>query len=504
MKLAFVRLIFAVLLAITCLSGEAIGGQPTEIPPTFAPPDTVEAWRIRIENYAQGPISISIDGGINWEMVGRVTAPATQNLMGYLAAGYAPISTVAATAIHGIRIRVGDTSTAYPPMINIVPAEFAQTPNYFGGHISGASGIYTDIPTGSSIFREFAPYVGSIVLVKSAIGTYHPIPINYSPAVNDSLMIVVKRPVNPLRELIIENKEGGDVTVTYANGDKSIVTHVAKPVLGIGRFDGCSYTGVGAINTNHTCVITVSTAPITKARELEGTGEERRGGFQIVPSYHNTQTEEAGAPQMLVIGTLKSKIPEMEGTPPIFYGYFNLAWSPDDPAHSWICQVRHGDQATWEPMPTLIGNQPDAFQKLGITAFRIAREADSEDAKWTGRQVAMDVLAYTGRRAQLASAGKDMIARGTERFRSLDDPMATPQSAAYAQFYLDGELVGITNTRPYDWDWNTRHVADGEHTLESRILDENGATLSYRRLIYWVDNLNVIKQASLPTTVPGS
>jgi hypothetical protein len=55
---------------------------------------------------------------------------------------------VAAVAVHGIRVRVGDLTTAYPKMVSILPREFAQTPVFFGGHISGASGIYTDIAPG--------------------------------------------------------------------------------------------------------------------------------------------------------------------------------------------------------------------------------------------------------------------------------------------------------------------------------------------------------------------
>jgi hypothetical protein len=485
-----------------CPQAPSVAGSPKEVPPTFTAPQTVEAWRIRLENYVQGPISISTDGGVNWQVIGRVTAPATRNLTGYLAAGYAPLSTVAATAVHGIRIRVGDTTTAYPALINIVPAEFAQTPNYYGGHISGASGIYTDIPTGTAIFREFAPSVGNVMLVKTLAEGYRPLPVNYSPAVNDSYMIIVTRPVNEIHDVVIENKEGGDVTVTYENGESSVVTHVAKPVAGVGRFDGCSYTGVGAINTNHTCVITVSTAPVTKLRELEGVGSERRGGFQIVPSYHNSQTEEAGAPQMLVLGTPKSHTPEIEGTPPLFSGYFNLSWMADDPGHSWICSIRRGGGTTWEPMPELIGNLPDAFARLGVSAFRIAREQGSGGKPWMMARAAADVYAYLGRRAALARAGKDEIARGTTLFYATSDQLQVPAAAVFAQFYLDGEMVGLTNSRPYQWTWNTTHVADGEHTVESRLLDENGAVILRRNVVYWVDNLNAIKPVAT-ASAPG-
>lgn len=474
-------------------AGIARASSLTQAAPVFTPPPTAEAWRIMIDNSAHGAIGVSIDGGKMWNIVGRVTQPAKCSLPGYLAAEYAPIGCVAASAVHGIRIRVGDSTNTYPTMFNIVPTEFAQTPNFYGGHISGDSGIYTDIPAGDSIFREFAPYVGSQVLVKTPNSFFQPSPANYSPTPGDIIEIVVRRPIDPLREVVIENVVGGDVTVTYASGKKAVVTHVVQPVQGIGRFDGCSYTGVGAINTNHTCVITVSTAPITKARELEGTAvNEKRGGFQIVPSFHNNQTEEHGAPQMLIIGTKDSKGPELEGTPPLFYGYFDLASDPSEPKHSWVCQVRTAASTNWEPMPELIGDQPDSLRKLGVIAFRISRSSGQEDVYWTRHRVDVDRTDYTTRRMKLANAGHDMIARGIIHFNE-DNGLPIPLiGAAFAQYCVDGEVFDVTNNKPFDWDWDTARVADGEHVIEGRALDGEGNVLAVRRAIYWVDNMHQI------------
>src|SRR5579875_658128 len=111
------------LLALPLIADGPVG--PRETPPQFAAVPDTEVFRIRIVNAADGAIQVSDDGGERWQLVGRVTAPATQSLMGYLASGYAPPSTVAATAVHGLRIRVGDLTSAYPLMINILPEEFS-------------------------------------------------------------------------------------------------------------------------------------------------------------------------------------------------------------------------------------------------------------------------------------------------------------------------------------------------------------------------------------------
>jgi hypothetical protein len=478
---------FSILLLIGAVQ-LCCAGLPKAFPPTFVAAPSVEAWRIRIINDVEGPIEVSSDMGATWKLIGRVTNPATRVLQGYLAAGYAPIGTVAATAVHGIRIRLGSTTDSYPNLINIVPKEFAITPMYFGGHISGASGIYTDIPAGTSLFRELAPYVGSETSLESGDGILHPLSEIYSPEIGDRLVIVVKRPVNPLMQVIFPNVTGAPVTATYGDGTTQIVTNVARPVQGVGRFDGTSYTGVGAINTNHCCVLTISTAPVTKSTILEGVGPERRGGFQIEPAYHNSQTEEASAPQILIIGPYKAHSPSIEGTPPIFSGYFGLAWSPADPLYSWVCDIKTSSKPNeWQPMPEIIGNQPNAFTKLGVIAFRVHRSQATDEsivAKW----IADDHNTYSYSRLLLAQQGKIDVARGAMPIQiSL---LSTP---SYVSLYVDGDFAGMTNSPPYSFDWNSNTVGDGEHVIEARAVDSGGDILSSLRKLIWVDNAHRIK-----------
>lgn len=456
---------------------------PRETPPVLAAYAQEETHRIRIVNAVDGAIQVSVDRGRTWRLVGRVTAPATQSIMGYLASGYSTPSSVCATAVHGIRIRVGDLSRAYPLLISILPREFAQTPVRFGGHVSGASGIYTNIPTGTSIFRELAPFSGSPVFLQNGDGPLAPLPINYTPHENDALILVVKRPLNALRSVVFENRAGGSVTATFADGTQKAVTTVIKPVLGIGRFDGTSFTGVGAVNTNHSGVITVSTAPVTTSTLLEGVGPERRGGFQIEPAYHNSQTDEAGAPSILVVGVPeKKRTPDQEGTTPLFHGYINLDWDPNDPHHSWRAEIRRGGaDAPWQPMPAIIGNQPNAL--AGVTAIRLSQD-DPGDLAW--RQARVDAAAegYAARALTLAQSGKTEIVRGS---KTINIAVASP-NARFIAFYVDGAFKALSNTRPYTFTWDTQDSPDGEYVLEARAEDDNTDTIESTRTKVWVDN----------------
>jgi hypothetical protein len=460
---------------------------PNETPPAIAPFPQVETHRIRITNAVDGPVQVSCDSGRTWQLVGRVTAPATDSLMGYLASGYSQPGAVAATAVHGIRIRVGDRSFAYAKLINILPLEFSRTNPGFGGHVSGTSGIYTNIPAGTSIFRDLSPYVGNPVLLDLGPAGTTPIPINYRPQVNDVFIIVVKRPVNDLRQVVFENTTGGNVTVTYADGTNRVITHVLKPVLGVGRFDATSYTGVGAINTNHSGTLTISTAPISDDPEPEGTGPERRGGFQIQPSYHNSEVDEAGAPQILVIGTRRVKrIPELEGMPPFFYGYFNLAWNPADLTHSWHTDIKlTSAPGEWQPLAQVIGDKPDALKN--VIAIRLLRQ-DPGDDSWIKARTAAAVSDYAALALARAREGYTTVVRGVKQIEAT----ANDPRMAVMSFFLDGTLVAISNSQPFVYDWQTTRVPDGEYAVEMHAQDKNGNVLSTSRQLVWVDNAGAV------------
>ena len=97
--------------------------------------------------------------------------------------------------------------TPDPLLINILPREFAQTPNLFGGHVSGLSGIYTNIPVGTSIFRELSPLVGNPVFLENGSdGDLQPLPLNYIPHDGRRAADFGARPRQPAQRSVLRQR----------------------------------------------------------------------------------------------------------------------------------------------------------------------------------------------------------------------------------------------------------------------------------------------------------
>lgn len=328
--------------------------------------ETREIFRVRVENSAGGSVQVSLDSGKNYTTIGKVRRPATATLTGFAASAYLPDSVVAATAIHGIRLKTGTDKNKKPMMISLVPAEFDKTPKGYGGHIPRESGIYTDIPAGFGIFRNFAPFVGNpLRLERNSRVVY--LPERWQPRGGEAIVIIARIPKPYLREIEIDNRVGGQVIARYDDNREEHIATVTQPVKGIGRFDGTSYTGVGLINTNHAGVVTISSAPVSKLDLFEGDGTERRGGFEIQPSEHaKTQPPMT---QAMVIASVPGKKP-LEGAPPVFLGYIGLAYDPVDESNSIRVEVST-PEGNWQPMPEIVGRNDFALATRNITGFRI-------------------------------------------------------------------------------------------------------------------------------------
>lgn len=457
------------------------------------PDGKTELFRLRIVNRRLGTITVSSDEGETWHLVGRVTQPCTGASEGYIAAEYAPRGSVAAVAVHGLRIRVsGEDPQLHAPLVmGIAPLEFSgDKANYgYGGHRSGNVGMKTDIPAGTSIFRELAPLPGNMVYVESRTGRLLPLPDDFKPTgQGEALVIPVRAPLKRIQELKMENKLAGAVTATFSGGESKVLTHVVKPVQGVGRFDGTSYTGVGQINTAHTGVITVSTAPVD-TRLPEGEGKERRGGFQISPVWHNARTEEHDAPMMLLLGALDpdgkpaKRRRELEGTAPLFLehvGLFGEVATVD-------CQIDGGE---WEPLPTVLG--------VRLTAFT----ADGLNEVWKGsgkvRTCTQGVTAFRFRFAQPTVANMRAVAVATsERYRQLrlaearrnktkfvggtvtiNPNLTDPTRVSFIRLSVDGKVKALKNFAPFQLNWDTTRLVDGEYFIEIEALDASGAVLA--------------------------
>lgn len=355
-----------------------------------------ELYRIRVLNQKNGAIEVASAGSDEFHRVGSVTAPARTSARGFLASIYAEPGTIAATAVHGIRIKVAGVKNCHlqdTRLISIVPAEFSVIPKGFGGHVSGTSGICTDIPAGEAIFRNLSPFVGNRVFVVRG-GRTEPLPHGYVPRVGDRLTIVVMVPRKYPIEIVFENKTRGRVLAVYGDTNTEIAT-VVRPVKGVGRYDATGYTGIGRVNTNHTGVITISTAPIAPGKK-DGSSIETRGGFMIQPSRHALESKETA--QVMVVAPASSGA-WLEGSPPLFSGYIGLAHDPGSESGSFAVDVRVAG-GEWRALPPLVGRQDNALAEFrgGGVVTHVRIRFPELSAEWIASQIASAATAYANRR----------------------------------------------------------------------------------------------------------
>ena len=422
---------------------------------------------------------MSMDAGQHYSTVGRVTVVANARITGFAASSYTPQGTIAATAVHGIRIKSGQSAQGIgkaqiPLIFSIIPAEFAKTPRGFGGHIARSSGIHTDIYTGHSIFRNQSPYVGNPMFVERD-HALQPLPEDYIPMEGETFVIVVKRPTKMPSEIEFENIAGGSVTAKYPDGTNEIITHVIKPVLGIGRYDGTTFTGVGKINTNHGGVLTISTAPICPPGTREGGATETRGGFMIQPYYHAYEQNET-KPQVMLVGPKDKSKPAMEGTPPLFNGHINLSCHTGKLDNSYRVQVRI-DDGQWEDMPQIVGKVDNAFTpeylnsyfsnrqiKNGVTAVRLV--FPSFDSKLIAEDLLQETTQYTARAVKSGAKAEKGVIKAA--------PKKIQRGTKMVNYYVDGFFIYSSNEYPYTYSLNSSKYSNGLHSLEVETIFDSG------------------------------
>ncbi|MCC6484247.1 MAG: hypothetical protein IT209_05305 [Armatimonadetes bacterium] len=425
-------------------------------------PTASELFSIRIENVPDGRIQVKMSRERVWTTVGHVLEPAVQTVSTFAAAAYVPAGAVAATAVHGIRIRTPSSGSA-PVGISIQPREFRMMPERYGGHIPGKSAVVTDIGAGEAIFREFAPLVGDPVQIETSSGLQS-LPQDWQPTPGDVLVITSSEPARQIVAVEFENRAGGAVTTVDSSGERRKIGVVRQAVRGIGRFDGTSYTGVGAVNTNHGGVITISTAPATRPVD-EGQQPESRGGFEIQPYQHSKS--QPPMPQAMIVAPLDNAN-TFEGEGPLFYGMLTLGNGAD------VVDMRVGN-GPWRALPALVGKIDDALTGTGlsrllppigsgegVSALRIRREARS----------------YKELSERLKTLAKIDTAPSTaESSIEWTLKMPYPPSAAYAVFTGDGKIISVTNITPFRV---TIHPKDVPRILSAEIIGSDGQTLETR------------------------
>jgi hypothetical protein len=350
----------------------------------FALSNTVlasETFTIIIENQRDGRILVQRDADVT--EVGHVLVPCNAvNHNGFTASAWVDDSTVCATAVNAIHIKVGNsTETGRGIVFSLQPAEFMDfDPADYGSYFSESASVFTDIPAGTGIFGgPFAPLVGSSlsVLEESAtdeLAQAREVFPEYVPRVGDTLLIAVSRS-SAVDYVEFDNSFGGLISLKRIGKEPDVIGQVLKPVAGVGRFGGSIYAGVGRVRANHPGVVCVSTSPISEI-----------GGFQIIPSSHAMSPEMTFArtlTQWMVVGPVDAREPGWEGTAPLFFGHLYpsyLALLNDTPELTGISalnrllgrfyvmgRMRGNDQ--WAALPTTTGRVDDAL--VDLTAIRI-------------------------------------------------------------------------------------------------------------------------------------
>jgi len=330
----FISRILAVFILVLSLSSSARG--------------SLELFRIRITNDVNGMIEVSSNEGIAWETVGRVVYPTDQvNRKGFTAAEWVEPWEVAASAVNALHIKTSQPTTIF----SLLPKEMLKPPSHYNSYLSPDASIYTDIPAGTSIFGgQFSPYVGNKV---SIYGTrYYG---SDTPEVGNQITIMVSAPEDQVQQIVFENRFGGRITAFFANGEEEIVGEVLRPVMGIGRFAGSKYLDTGRIRATHAGVIDISTS----------VGEDKVGGFQIVPAYHAMSPEMKNArlkTQWMVIGPPSVIDEALIGQPPFFKYFIKPDYEKDDlESDEWetrlllrfLVEVKIQGSEVWVPMPVL-------------------------------------------------------------------------------------------------------------------------------------------------------
>jgi len=297
----------------------------TEVRPYVGPAGLVEIYRLRVVNDAGGKIAGSRDGGKTWTALGHVLRFTQKvNPRGFAASTWAPIGTVAATAVNAIHIKSDhDPQTDRAVIFSLAPREFSERGGgAYETSLSPDSSIYTDLPGGEGIFGGgWAPFVGNLVGLETA-GGLEPLPRGYIPKRGDAMVIRVVRPARYPSQMIFENRFQGLITLQYPDGSAEIIGTVLRPVAGVGRFPGTFFAGIGRIRANHPGVIDISTSP-----------QDRIGGFQIIPAKHamdpGTVYIRANT-QWMVVGPVCATEPSWEGVAPLFLQYLQPAYRAQD------------------------------------------------------------------------------------------------------------------------------------------------------------------------------
>ncbi|MEQ8226228.1 MAG: hypothetical protein ABRQ37_28190 [Candidatus Eremiobacterota bacterium] len=251
-----------------------------------------EYW-IKVQNKEGGEITVSKDKGNSWNNIGNVLIPVNEltepNQPGFTAADYGSDSSIVASAVNAIHIRISKPGR-FSRIFSLLPVECKDLDKDYKSYHGSA--IITDIEGEESIFgKDYSPYIGNRVYLANNDNMELLSP-DYVPHTGDELVIKVIPPSTekPVKYIWIDNKINGYVMVVYEDLSVSFAARVLKPVAGVGGFTGSSLVGSNHIRANHPGVLEISTSK--RFRDLGADLVPKEGGqtaFQIVPFEHTLE-----------------------------------------------------------------------------------------------------------------------------------------------------------------------------------------------------------------------
>jgi hypothetical protein len=421
-----------------------------------------ELYRLRVFNQMGGVVELSSDGGGVWEPLGKVTKAATAVNAASEVITIAPPGTVSGVTPESLTLRIPPGKTGHRSLRILAR-----------GESEAAGAISTDIPARGSLFRTIAPPVGSSALIERQGGKLEPLPAGYVPRNGDRLVMLVAPPrVMESATITIENKPGGEVVVSSPNGAARVIAKVKQPLRGIGRYAGTERAGSGAVISWTSTSVVVSTAGKLRKGDDKQMPEER-GGFVIQPAEPALRGTTHPASQLLI-----EAVPDGE-TKPSVSPFFALPTplsngDPMDPQPTRV-EVRIDGQP-WESCPDLRGTvDAEALPAAVQAALGKERPAVREGITHIRFVYGQVTDAGLQRRLRLAlTPAAEQIQRGSVSISA----NVMGAGIAFVQFFLNGNLVQLTNRPPYTWQWDTTAVPNGEHLVEIRGLDDKLARVT--------------------------
>lgn len=282
--------------------------------------------------------------------------------------------------------------------------------------------------------------------------------------------------------LRVENGLYGSVALSMDGGRHyTLIGRVTHPATAVSADRSASEPGVVLRSSGEGIVLAVNLGQTLKLRPAPATSATLSLQAQN-SSSHNIRSNSPATPNPAAIIT---NIPPHTG----LFGFKDLPLPTGT-------QVRlETDRGKLQPFPTLYTPAPDDVYVFLVTEKEIKKEmqTSSPPGASDGGIDAMNAAVVAMGENYL----QESVARARQEHRTPVDgilklklklPKGEPDPIVYVSYSIDGHIVGSQNIVPFDFEWDTRQVTDGEHLLEIRACNLNLQVITWKRTLITVWN----------------